>query len=507
MLAARVVAGAAEGLHAAHELAGADGTPLHVVHRDVSPDNIYVTYDGAVRIVDFGVASAVGRIHHTETGVVKGKFAYMAPEQLTRSRSVDRRADIWSLGVVLWEFAALRPLFQRDAQGETVYAVLSDPIPPPSSVRSGVPVGLDAIILRALERDPDRRFQTARELSQSLSELIVESGRTIEMGELGEWVETLCAADKVKKERLLALARQPGGALARLEPAGARVGSEVRTVATVRGVRASFADDQAAQRHTSPSAPRSLAWRKRWVVLTLIVAIAGIAIVVLRRHDSSMPVVTATEPASFEELRVTFAFDDPRRPYLAAAGVHEGTCTECPTWVRDGHTGGALSFDGVRQHLRVSDDGAFQTTSGFTVSCWVRLRTHQTWSRTAFFTKPLGGAGQVGNSWALAIEQDGQLFFYTSNREGSHFLRGTMLDVGRWTHIAGTWDGLTKRLYVDGVEVARADARIEFSTDSLVLGGDVDDVFLAGMDGWLDDARVWGRALAPAELAGLARGR
>ncbi|MGB5285475.1 MAG: serine/threonine-protein kinase, partial [Polyangiales bacterium] len=129
MRMARIIAQACEGLHAAHELTDADGESLRVVHRDVSAENLFVTYDGATQVVDFGIAHARQRVHSTEAGQVKGTFPYMAPEQMT-SAVVDRRVDVWALGAVLWELLTLRKLFLRETDVNTMYAVLSGEIQP-----------------------------------------------------------------------------------------------------------------------------------------------------------------------------------------------------------------------------------------------------------------------------------------------------------------------------------------------------------------------------------------
>ncbi|MBW2161578.1 MAG: serine/threonine protein kinase, partial [Deltaproteobacteria bacterium] len=168
---ARIIADACEGLHAAHELKDANGDLLHVVHRDVSPRNLFVTYDGAVQVVDFGIASANERLHHTATGKVKGTFAYMSPEQLT-AHPIDRRVDIWALGVTLWEMLAVRRLFKRDTTASTVHSVLYDEIQPPSQHRPQIPEELDRIVLKALERDPEDRWQTAREMGKALRQFL-----------------------------------------------------------------------------------------------------------------------------------------------------------------------------------------------------------------------------------------------------------------------------------------------------------------------------------------------
>ena len=150
-IVARIVADVCEGLHAAHELQDEQGRLLEVVHRDVSPDNVFVTYDGVVKLVDFGVASARNRITHTTTGVLKGKHAYMAPE-LLGDGGFDRRADLFSVGVVLWEALTLRRLFRRESQAKTLFAVVGDPIEAPSQVVPELDAALDAIVMRARAR-------------------------------------------------------------------------------------------------------------------------------------------------------------------------------------------------------------------------------------------------------------------------------------------------------------------------------------------------------------------
>src|SRR5262245_21397103 len=150
-LLARIVAEAAQGLHAAHELRDDRGEPMHVVHRDVSPQNLFVTYDGAAKVVDFGIARARGRIHDTTTGSIKGKYAYMSPEQV-KNQTLDRRTDVWALGAILWEMLTRKRLFRRDSEVDTLMAVNDEAIAPPSSVRSDVPTSFDPIVMGALTR-------------------------------------------------------------------------------------------------------------------------------------------------------------------------------------------------------------------------------------------------------------------------------------------------------------------------------------------------------------------
>jgi serine/threonine-protein kinase len=218
---ARVIAQACEGLHAAHELRDADGESLHVVHRDVSAENLFVTYDGATQVVDFGIAHARQRVHHTEAGQVKGTFPYMAPEQMTAA-IVDRRVDVWALGAVLWELLTLRRLFLRDTDVNTMYAVLSGEIRRPSDYRSDVPAELDEIVLRALRRSPDERWQSTREMGKALRRFLAKQDDLVGPAELADWMAELFPNGEVRKQRLMEIARTSDASLASDPPGCAR---------------------------------------------------------------------------------------------------------------------------------------------------------------------------------------------------------------------------------------------------------------------------------------------
>jgi serine/threonine-protein kinase len=207
--ACHLIAEAADGLHAAHELRDARGALLDVVHRDISPQNLFLTLDGTVKVVDFGIASARDKVHETQTGEIKGKFAYMPPEQMRGAR-VDRRADIWSLGVVLWELCALERLFRRPTQPETMDAVLRAPIAPPSSRRPDVPPLLDGIVARALARDLDERYGSASELARSLESAAREIGGPWSRSALSSWVNAMFPKERARVEALLGLAAMGG---------------------------------------------------------------------------------------------------------------------------------------------------------------------------------------------------------------------------------------------------------------------------------------------------------
>lgn len=229
---ARIIADACEGLHAAHELTDASGRPLSVVHRDISLDNLFVTYDGVVKVVDFGVASAANQTHRTRTGVVKGRFAYIAPEVL-HGKKADRSADVWGLGVVCWELLTGRRLFQRATDAETLRAVLEHRVPQPSSVRHGIPPELDEIVLRALAREPTARYPTTRAMGQELTHFLAMHQLSVGLAEVADLMDRLFPGGRQRKQELLEIATRlddgdeirdvRGGNLVETTPAGQAV--------------------------------------------------------------------------------------------------------------------------------------------------------------------------------------------------------------------------------------------------------------------------------------------
>jgi serine/threonine-protein kinase len=206
---ARVLADSCEGLHAAHELCDAQGRPLEVVHRDVAPDNLFVTYEGVVKVVDFGVAKLARARHRTSTGIIKGKMDYIAPEVLRGDRA-DRRADVWGLGVVLWEMLTLRRLFHRSTDVATLGAVLGGELTPPSKVRAGLPEELDDIVMRALARNPEERYASARDLGRDLTRFLVARGEAVGHAELSDWMEEIFPGGRSLRQHLLQVASRPG---------------------------------------------------------------------------------------------------------------------------------------------------------------------------------------------------------------------------------------------------------------------------------------------------------
>lgn len=166
---AQIAIAALDGLHYAHELKDTSGEALSIVHRDVSPQNLLITYEGAVKLLDFGIAKNALQNGKTRTGLLKGKVSYMAPEQ-ARGDDIDRRADLWSLGVVLWEAVTGSRLFKGANEAATLNLTLTEDVPPPSVRRSDLPPDLERILMRALERDPTKRYTTAAEMRDDLEQ-------------------------------------------------------------------------------------------------------------------------------------------------------------------------------------------------------------------------------------------------------------------------------------------------------------------------------------------------
>jgi|JI10StandDraft_1071094.scaffolds.fasta_scaffold01925_3 hypothetical protein len=192
---ARIVAGllvqACDGLEHAHELVDDAGAPLGVVHRDVSPGNVFVTTDGVVKLLDFGVAKANDASTTTDQGVVKGKLAYMAPEQLAGG-AIDRRADLFALGVVGWEALTGRSLFARGSASLTAAAVLDEPIPRIDALAPAVPAALADVLARALDRAPARRPPTAAALREAIEAALGDHGGVARAPELAKVVAARC---------------------------------------------------------------------------------------------------------------------------------------------------------------------------------------------------------------------------------------------------------------------------------------------------------------------------
>ncbi|HEV7554911.1 MAG TPA: serine/threonine-protein kinase [Kofleriaceae bacterium] len=170
---AYIVYEVARALDHAHHACDGDGAPLHIVHRDVSPSNVLLSFSGDVKLMDFGIARAANRSHRTNDGTIRGKFAYMAPEQI-ESTEVDATSDVFSAGVLLWELTLGRRLFDGATDFETIRATLEQPIPRPTTIDASYPPALEAVVMAALERDRTLRLPSAAELATALKAVLRE---------------------------------------------------------------------------------------------------------------------------------------------------------------------------------------------------------------------------------------------------------------------------------------------------------------------------------------------
>jgi serine/threonine-protein kinase len=193
----RMISEACNGLHYAHELTDLDGKLVNLVHRDVSPHNVFVTYNGEVKLLDFGIAKAADSSQQTRTGVLKGKCSYMAPEQFG-GRAVDRRADIFAVGVMLWQVVTGQKLWKGLTDIEIFQHLATGDIPSPLTVKPDAPPELVEICMRALAMDPDARFPTAAALQDAIEAYLAKHRPSVNQRQIGQYVAERFEADRAK---------------------------------------------------------------------------------------------------------------------------------------------------------------------------------------------------------------------------------------------------------------------------------------------------------------------
>lgn len=263
------------GLHAAHELRDDAGLPVHLVHRDVSPQNVLVGSDGIARITDFGVARAASRLSATRVGQLKGKIAYMAPEQAHGDEDLDRRADVFSSGIVIWEALAAKRLFKAENEAATLSRVMTDPVPDLSRIAPHVGREVCDIIMRALDRDRQHRFASCAQFADALEAAAQGRLKVATSRELSAYVQEVMGEDiarqrdavrqwiqhtDVDRDRDSSLPSNP------LASASSSVSAAAMTVTDRGGIPSSV---------TLPDAPQKSRGRRLALMALLLAGVAG----------------------------------------------------------------------------------------------------------------------------------------------------------------------------------------------------------------------------------------
>jgi eukaryotic-like serine/threonine-protein kinase len=282
----RVIADALAGLHAAHEATNLHGEPLHIVHRDFSPQNVVVGVDGTSHLIDFGVAKAAMRSTKTGSGLLKGKLQYMSPEQ-ARGADIDRRSDVFSAGIVLFEAITGALPFAADTDPSAILLrIMLDPVPPVSSLANGILTSLDAVVERALERVRDERYQSAKELHDALVAAVPPASTADVQAAVEHWCHEPIAARRAKLQAALA--------------------GTAPTLVVTPAADTILAPASAAPPSAQPK-PRSRRGRGRVAVVVAAVAIAAIGGVIWHGHADapSTRVVVDSAPAELQPRPVT----------------------------------------------------------------------------------------------------------------------------------------------------------------------------------------------------------
>jgi eukaryotic-like serine/threonine-protein kinase len=315
-IAVAIIVGVLNGLHAAHETTNEQGEPLRIVHRDVSPQNVVVGVDGIPRLLDFGVAKAQYRLHTTQDGQIKGKLAYMAVEQLT-NQGVDRRADIYGAGVILWELLAGRRLFAGETESSTMHIILSGNHPRPSTVAPGVTPELDTIAMRALARNPAQRYETARQMSLALEQALPVATTTA----VGEWVATIAEpqlAERARIMRAIDAGHGPWGNAGTPSDSSSSVDVDLEESAFVRR-RSSEDIAKASSSPSSPTLKRPWLHAVLWLVGAIVLALGSIQVLARTTADKKPSPEAAAASAFVAPIASSPAITDPPASALTAA--------------------------------------------------------------------------------------------------------------------------------------------------------------------------------------------
>ncbi|HUS27428.1 MAG TPA: serine/threonine-protein kinase [Kofleriaceae bacterium] len=368
-LAVMIVSGAAAGLHHAHERRGKNGQPLNIVHRDVSPANIMVGYDGSVKVLDFGIAKAEERATKTVGGTIKGKYGYMSPEQC-KGKPIDRRSDIFALGICLYELTTLRRAFKGNDDFETMKRIVAGDVLLPSVAVPGYPRELEAIVLTAMANDPNARFQSGQEMIEALDAFAVRAKLTGSNTAMGRfmvqlfgskkepWIEAPSGSDRTQvtepsgemdpdndeKTTLIESKQQPEyGRAATATAPGTGMGPQVgRQSGEVQSLSASAAaadwnHDSRAGRHSSPrpgfDQPRTPPNGYQLPNAAMTSTLAGTGPV--PAIPGRIPSRAETEPGSKPLVDDRLAWQQPQNPAMRDHRLPPPGATRLPTQYQD----------------------------------------------------------------------------------------------------------------------------------------------------------------------------
>lgn len=410
-VASGIISQVCAGLHFAHQLTDTSGHPLNLVHRDVNPANIILTYGGEVKIIDFGVAKT--NATNTVNSSIKGKIAYMSPEQLVK-RAIDARSDVFSTGIVLWELLVGRPLFMRHSEAATLYAIMNDPVPTPSRFRPEVPRELDIIVKRALARNPHDRFASCEEMGDALERFLASQPK-YDARVVARTVEELFGRTRAEAKRSIGQSR-----------------SLSRNVSLVMKLRTEMKADLLGELDSIESAPEEHArrpetdgsgrtWRLLPALLALLVltGVGGGLFYMLTASGPTTPSAgeTASQPAAGASLELT---STPPGAAISIGGE--------PTGLKTPVTISGLAASSIQVRLELRDYGT--TTERIDVPGSGALTRHFTLRRA------------MGRLVIAGLPRGASVFV-----DGEEFEAGELIDVP-----SGTRD---VRIAVDGRTIAQ----------------------------------------------------
>lgn len=329
-LVLRIISEALTGLHYAHSAKDFDGTPLNLVHRDISPHNIFLTFDGQVKLLDFGIAKAATQTHETKFGAFKGKVRYMPREQLTGS-DIDRRTDIFAVGTMLWEAAVGDRLWRKKSDVEVMSAIIAGEIPSPRETNPDVPPELEGIIMKALATEKSDRYSSCLDLQKEIDQYLATHGGAPSLREVVSYLEEVFSEPRAKRQAVideqlkLASLRSDGDAapLASIPPPSESLPSQSGSGSAARAYTvAAGTPPPASEASTSKTLTPSPSSRPRIAVIALSFAVLASVLVFLvraRAHPPTDVVATTanppsaalTSPSPVAEVKLTFSASPP----------------------------------------------------------------------------------------------------------------------------------------------------------------------------------------------------